>query len=552
LAGRVAFAIPSLLAALSGCGYPSGPPPAPTSVGVNPARLILAVGQRRPLRAVATYSDGRRSAVTASWSSTNTNVATVSGGIVRGVSPGSAGLVAAFGEFSGAAEVEVASTTAPIGPLQISPRNPRYFQTATGRIVYLTGSHTWSNLRDNGTRDPPPAFDYPAYLDFLQAHGHNFFRLWAWEQQKWTQQLAGNYWFSPGPYARPGPGYAQDGKPRFDLTRFDDAYFERLRGRVQQAEARGIYVSVMLFDGWSVATKGTFTLDNPWRGHPFNVVNNTNGVDGDPNHDGLGLESHTLAVPTVVALQEAYVRRVVDAVNDLDNVLYEISNESDPGARQWQYHMIELVRRLERGKPKQHPIGMTAAWPNGSNSELTASPADWISPNGDLKDPPAADGAKVILNDTDHLCGICGSVAWVWKSFTRGLNPILMDGYDGTAVGLGAAGYVATDPMWPAIRRNLGYTQSYAVRMDLGAARPRGDLASSRYCLAKPGSEYLVFVPGGGTVTVDLGAAPGPFTIEWFDPATGTSIPGGQLAGGAASSLASPLRGEDAVLFLHH
>jgi len=40
------------------------------------------------------------------------------------------------------------------------------------------------------------------------------------------------------------------------------------------------------------------------------------------------LETHSLLDPTVIALQEAYVRQVVDAVNDLDNVLYEISNES--------------------------------------------------------------------------------------------------------------------------------------------------------------------------------------------------------------------------------
>ena len=44
-------------------------------------------------------------------------------------------------------------------------------------------------------------------------------------------------------------------------------------------------------------------------------------------------------------------------------------------------------------------------------------------------DPPAADGRKVILTDTDHLWGIGGDVAWVWKSFLRGLNPIFMDPY---------------------------------------------------------------------------------------------------------------------------
>src|SRR5690606_297142 len=68
------------------------------------------------------------------------------------------------------------------GPLHVDSANPRYFADAAGQVVYLTGSHTWSNLQDNGGSDPPPIFDYPQYLDFLQANNHNFFRLWTWEE----------------------------------------------------------------------------------------------------------------------------------------------------------------------------------------------------------------------------------------------------------------------------------------------------------------------------------------------------------------------------------
>jgi len=213
--------------------------------------------------------------------------------------------------------------------LHRSTRNPRYFENAAGDVVYLVGSHTWSNLRDNGTVDPPPAFNYTAYLDFLVAHNHNFFRLYAWEQQKWTAEIASSYWFSPGPYMRTGADTARDGKPKFDLTQFNQAYFDRMRQRVIEAGTRGVYVSVMLFNGWSVTTKPGFELNNPWKGHPFNVANNINGIDGDTNHDGLGLESQMLGNAALTALQDAYVRKVIDAVGDLDNVLYEISNESD-------------------------------------------------------------------------------------------------------------------------------------------------------------------------------------------------------------------------------
>jgi hypothetical protein len=36
-----------------------------------------------------------------------------------------------------------------------------------------------------------------------------------------------------------------------------------------------------------------------------------------------------------VAIQEAYVKKVIDTVNDLDNVLYEISNESRGSSDEW-------------------------------------------------------------------------------------------------------------------------------------------------------------------------------------------------------------------------
>ncbi|MBK8047657.1 MAG: hypothetical protein IPK16_11335 [Anaerolineales bacterium] len=103
------------------------------------------------------------------------------------------------------------------GPLRVSSTNPRYFADGTGKIVYLTGSHFWLNFQDGLLTDPPPAFDYVKHLDFLQARGHNFFRLWNWEQAKWSLELSGDSYFSPMPFQRTGPGTALDGKPKFDL-----------------------------------------------------------------------------------------------------------------------------------------------------------------------------------------------------------------------------------------------------------------------------------------------------------------------------------------------
>jgi len=438
------------------------------------------------------------------------------------------------------------------GPLRVSPVNPRYFTDGTGRAIYLTGSHTWENFQDAGFTDPPPAFGGSAYLDFLQAHHHNIIRLYRWEQAKWSAETPSDYWFDPMAYQRPGPGTALDGKLKFDLTKFNQAYFDRLRQHVIDAGQRGIYVSIMLFNGWSIEDKG-LGIGNPWPGHPFHRANNINGIDGDPNNDGEGLETHTLQLPAITALQEAYITKVVDAVNDLDNVLYEISNESRTGAEAWQDSMIAYVKLYEATKPKQHPVGMTALWPGGSNADLFASGAEWISPNGDATAPPAADGNKVILFDSDHLC--CSTSLqepWVWTSFTRGLNPLFMDPYDG-AFPVDEAPRDPHDPRWEQIRVAMGYTLTFANRLNLVAMRPRGDLASTGYCLANPvaqGAEYLVYLPTGGSVTVDLSGSSGTLTVEWLIPSTGQTSAGATTTGGGARSFTAPTSG-DAVLYVH-
>src|SRR4029079_12805805 len=126
--------------------------------------------------------------------------------------------------------------------------------------------HTWNNLVDMEQDDPKSPFGHTShpfefipYLQQLEFHGHIFIRLWAWDSTVWDtgangEGLGKNYLHrcSPQPWLRTGPGEALDGKPRFDLTKFDPAYFARLRERVSAANDRGIYVSVMLFEGWGL------------------------------------------------------------------------------------------------------------------------------------------------------------------------------------------------------------------------------------------------------------------------------------------------------------
>jgi hypothetical protein len=416
------------------------------------------------------------------------------------------------------------------GPLRVRPTNPRYFTDGSGKAIYLTGSHTWRNVQDSANVP-----DFTSYLDFLTKYGHYYTRLWVYRGSPGGPAL------TPTIYGRTGPGTALDGGPKYDLNKFNQAFFDQLRARCSAARDRGIYVQVMLDSSETARTEPPGNVN--WPVHPYNAANNINGVNGDPDGDTWGYEIFSLQCAALTALNESYARKVVDTLNDLDNVLYEIVNEANHDSRDFQYHMVSYIRNYEAAhKPKRHPVGMTSYRdpgndPGGTDFDLFAGPADYIAPGlSSYRDnPPAADGRKVIIVDTDHVGG--GEESWVWKAFTRGLNPIYMDTWD------------VSDATREGVRRAMGDTRRFAERMNLAAMTPQPTWASTRYCLARAGTEYLIYQPEGGEgFSVEL--SPGAYRYEWFDPAQGRGTDSGTIqATGGGQQFKAPFEG-DAVLYL--
>src|ERR1700730_12456967 len=175
---------------------------------------------------------------------------------------------------------------------------------------------------------------------------------------------------SPHPWQRNGPGIASDGGPKFDLTQFDQSFFDRLRSRVQQLNAAGIYAGVYLFSGeWL----------NVYRcqgdGYPLTASNNINGID-----DNGGIGSLTMTAPNAItAVQDAFVNKMVDTLNDLPNVVWIVSEEAPGSSAWWNQHHISHLRTYESGKPQRHPIGW-AVMTDNNDTTIYNSDADWVAP----------------------------------------------------------------------------------------------------------------------------------------------------------------------------
>ena len=474
---------------------------------------------------------------------------------------------------SAAVSVTVSNSAAGgMGPLKQSTVNSHYFVAPSGKAVLLAGSQTWNSFMDLADSASPVALDFTAYVNFLKSHGHNVTILWRKDLPTacgWGADGGNTTWNqTPFPWMRTGGSsgtqVASDGLPAFDLNKFNQAYFDRLRARVQQLQQNGIYAIVQLFDGFSLVQ---YRCSND--GYPFHNGNNVNGID-----DGGGTGSMTMTSTNAVTnIQDAYVRKVIDTINDLPNVLWEPSEEAPDNSTWWQAHMISLIRSYEAGKPLQHPVGFASLDTSGSSdSTLYNSNADWVAPHSRIS-PTSSCGSgtpqcKVNINDSDHSYGGMWNDSaqtnrnYLWENFTNGNTIMFMDPYviywpsgNRNLCSSPMHGVCsAPDSRWNNFRDNMGYMLTYAnTKLDLLKMTPQGNLSSTGYCLADnvaSGAEFLVYAPSGGSFTLNLSATTRTLKVEWLNPSSGAIINGGSINGGSSSQSFTPPFSGDAVLYL--
>ena len=220
----------------------------------------------------------------------------------------------------------------PGGAFRLHPQNPHYFQYQNKPMVLIgSGEHYGSVVNLD--------FDYKKYLRATAADGMNTTRLFtgAYIEKLGDFGIAKNTLAPVSgrlilPWQRASTaGYALGGN-RFDLTKWDDAYFSRLRDFVTEARQQGVIVEVNLFsahyaDGWKYSA--------------FNPKNNVNKTDSVASPS-----VNTLQNGNILAHQEAYVRKIVRELNGFGNIYFEIQNEP------WAEQTDVVLRRDEYGSEK--------------------------------------------------------------------------------------------------------------------------------------------------------------------------------------------------------
>jgi hypothetical protein len=174
---------------------------------------------------------------------------------------------------------------------------------------------------------------------------------------------------------------------------------------------------VELFDGNNVTSARCGTTSPTGDGFPLTGVNNINGIDDGYTSGACGVGAFTMlnatTNPNLVAIQDAYVKKMVDSLNDLPNIIWEVAEELPgtsfasgcqgyAGASSmtfWAPHIFELLKTYEGGgmcnsctgtptfsaKPAKHLVGVGSMnfndrLPPEGDGVLYLSNANWIAP----------------------------------------------------------------------------------------------------------------------------------------------------------------------------
>jgi hypothetical protein len=440
--------------------------------------------------------------------------------------------------------------------LQLDPRNSHYLKFRGRPTVLVTsGEHYGAVVNAD--------FDYVRYLEELERHGFNHTRVFSgtYIEPATTSSrtslpatvLGHDNTLAPRPGRFVSP-WAQNEREseagaRFDLGRWNPAYFERLKRFLTDAGKRGVVVELVLFSALYENAR--------WEASPFNARNNVNGV-GDIEPGQL----YTLSNGGVLQFQEALVRKLVRELRSFDNLYYEVINEPwfppAPASDRWQDHIIETIEEAESEFLQRHLIArnyrqdqpVRDPHPSVSifnfhyerdadryrNLEGVLS-LDETGLQGTGDAPYRTDGWLFMLSGG----GIYSNLDW---SFTP-------DREDGSAelppAAPGGGG--------PSLRRSLAVLKKFLERFDLPRMVPdreivtRAPPGATVRVLADYGTSYAIYMRGGQPGPLALDIAPGVYRIEWIDTQDGTVRRSQRLdhVGGPAA-LSPPSYAEDIAL----
>jgi hypothetical protein len=438
-------------------------------------------------------------------------------------------------------------------PIQLHPENPHYFLWRGKPAILITSGEHYGAVLNR-------AFDYKKYFKTLESLGFNLTRTFsgaycepvgAFKIRNNTLAPAKNQLICPWARSKE-PGYANGGN-KFDLTKWDPAYFKRLRDFVSEAGQRGVVVELVLFC--------PFYEEGMWKLSPMNAANNVNGI-GKMDRTAV----YTLKHPKLLAIQDAMVRKIVKELKDFDNLYYEICNEPYFGGvtLDWQAHISQIIAEAEVGFEARHLIAQNIA--NKHRKITDPNPLVSIF-NFHYAKPPNTVTNNYGLNKVigDDETGFAGSTPTPYR--IEGWDFIIAGGavYDNLDYSFtvghedGTAKINAPGGGGAVLHKQLRILSDFINGFDFIRMQPDNSLVkggvpekATARVLAEKGRAYAIYINGGGKAQLQVDLPGGTYSAQWLNTKTGKFAKKEAFEhSGGTRTLESPEYKDDIALRIH-
>ncbi|HWA85544.1 MAG TPA: DUF6298 domain-containing protein [Opitutus sp.] len=421
-----------------------------------------------------------------------------------------------------------------------------------------------------GRTGPGLTEDLDELTDRMRAQGEPLFLMapGLWYDRRRDSHFTGpqaddDVWapFLEMPWARSGQGRAWDGLSKWDLTKFNPWYWDRIREFADLCARKGLIVVHHFYHNHNLEETPAHWTDYPWC--EMNCVQQTGIPDPPPRHERT---EYTTSVAerfydvTNVEAREWHrllFQHGFDVLQDEPNVIHTVSCEF-AGPLEFQQFFLDTAAEWERAHRRRLHLALITSkavtdailadpvraqlvdvidmtyWQYLPDGRLFASNGEGRLAFRELRtnyfgkyDAPVPRGTPELVYrqvreyrdrfpDKAIVCGDAG----------QGPIPVLMAG--------GAAALISHD--WPAEGRDdrafLRFIEANLAEA-LPHMTPRDDLATGgTWCLADNGHNALFYSPHGATMHVKRPAASAGATSSWFNPRSGETspaVPGGGL-----------------------
>ena len=433
-------------------------------------------------------------------------------------------------------------------PIALHPDNSHYFLWRGKPTVLITaGEHYGAVLNLD--------FDYVRYFKELKAHNFNLTRIFSgsYREVAGSFNIAGNT-LAPAPNKFLCP-WARSGD-KFDLSKWDQTYFKRLKDFIAKAADAGVVVELVFFC--------TMYDDALWQASPMNARNNVNGIGKVGKY-----EVYSSAKGDLFDAQRRMVRKLVTELNACDNLYYEVCNEPyERGGltKEWNDAIVAAVIDTEATLLNKHLIAQGFAPSNKPIADLNPHVSVL---NFHAAKPEVARAnyhlTKVLAFDesggSDQSDRKYRTEAWDWIISGGAVYDHLdfsftIDRPDGSLVPLpsgtpGGGG--------PQLRRQLKILKDFIETFNFIRMKPADELVQKTAdsgtvrVLAEKGTAYAIYINGGSQTGFTLELPTGNYKAQWLNTKTGNVEKTETLRHpGGKQQLSSPPYSEDIALRVQH